>query len=131
MIKASELRLGNLVRNGTSAGCYTVCMIEGSGSIWFTEMDGHSYDLEENDIGGVPLTPDFLKIAGFRQFPPLYYWALNAVDFINDGEDWWLCYENEGSRNLTYYGEPFKFVHQLQNLYFALTGEELTIKEIA
>lgn len=28
--------------------------------------------------------------------------------------------------------EPFikiKFVHQLQNLYFALTGEELTIKE--
>ena len=26
-------------------------------------------------------------------------------------------------------GEPFIYVHQLQNLYFALTGEELIIKE--
>ena len=35
-----------------------------------------------------------------------------------------LCLENDST-----YLRDIKYVHQLQNLYFALTGEELTIKQ--
>jgi hypothetical protein len=39
---------------------------------------------------------------------------------------------NEGSLYFcgSYTCTDIKYVHQLQNLYFALTGEELTIKEV-
>lgn len=40
-----------------------------------------------------------------------------------------FCRITEG--DFAIYNMPCRFIHQLQNLYFALTGEELTIKEKA
>ena len=68
-----------------------------------------------NDIHAIPLTEEWLVKFGFVDnckngyeivnHNPGYYFLDNEGGFIND------C--------------PILYVHQLQNLYFALTGEEL------
>lgn len=75
-------------------------------------------------INPIPLTPEWLERCGLSK----RYW--------NSDKDLKLeIYENKA-----YIGNNFStnasivhninFVHQLQNLYFALAGEELTIKEL-
>jgi len=91
----------------------------------------------KNKIEGVPLTEDWLVKFGFKKLKnsgyhdsELIYWSLN---------DFSLYVGYNGSINLGYEGgeyhecEPvndyeIKYVHQLQNLYFALTGEELEVR---
>lgn len=53
-----------------------------------------------------------------------YFWVKGAfnLEIQSNGEIWFEVYSHY---------IHVKFVHQLQNLYFALTGEELTIKEPA
>lgn len=75
---------------------------------------------------GIPITPDWLNKFGaifpyqdFRcQMGELcFYWNPNGALFLND---------SGYNESITDY--PINQVHQLQNLYFALTGSELTIK---
>ncbi len=106
---ANELRIGN----------------------WFIEkgdvkqFDGDFYHL----LGCVPipLSQKWLEKFGFEysEFEDLYQKGGYDVDtkdnvychfYINEYGDWYKDIEH---------------VHQLQNLYFALTGEELTIKDTA
>lgn len=133
MIKATELRIGNKLISGTSVGYYTVCMIEEFGTICFAEMDGHSYDLEDNDIRPVTLAPEILEKCGFID-PAGEGWGRRL--YLNDRHElaWYLQdqqmygeshvkYQTRGSGFSHDFG--VKYLHQLQNLYFALTGEEL------
>ena len=103
-MKANELRIGN----------------------WFIEkdevkqFDGDFYHLLGCDP--IPLSQNWLEKLGFEysEFEDLY----QKDGFDVDIEDGVYChfYLNE-------YGDWYKdidYVHQLQNLYFALTGEELT-----
>lgn len=46
------------------------------------------------------------------------------IDFNDQGTQCYLYNCSDGYR----FGIEIKYVHQLQNIYFALTGEELTIK---
>jgi len=129
MIKATELRIGNKLRNGTSGGAYTVSMIEESGTIWFAEMDGHSYDLEDNDIGGIPISPDSLEKCGFYDNNKpgvynLYIGALEKISFsVVDPFISYIAHDRflREFRNILY-------LHQLQNLFYILTGEELNVQ---
>lgn len=81
----------------------------------------------------IPLTPDILQNAGFTKHKNSNeYWTF-----------WWLAngwhiaesHHNEPSAGTEvgkfYWGDEYKEVkslHQLQTLYFALTGKELTYK---
>ena len=76
----------------------------------------------------IPLTEEWLKRFGFDK----------RVMTINGGEfDWELLGEelilyigSEGSGfDCQQFERRLKYVHSLQNLYFALTGEELELKE--
>lgn len=80
----------------------------------------------------IPITEEWLLELGFEKehntgTPDEYYWK---------GKGMSLTHELELSSSDRYYESmpvdnsiPLKYVHQLQNLYFALTGEELKIKE--
>ena len=74
-------------------------------------------------IKPIPLTPEILEKCGFKFNHYAYTYDLAEVSLSqNEFEPVvWV----EGRR--LEIGRPIKSVHQLQNLYFALTGEELIV----
>jgi hypothetical protein len=91
-----------------------------------------------NAIEGLVLTPGILEKAGFEHH---YY---KAEDEAETDSEWWTIRAGKslwGKNEITIvkFDEGLKYschdtraeckyVHQLQNLYFALTGEELSIQ---
>lgn len=93
------------------------------------------YMLEENtelDYNPIPLTEEWLIKFGFRQdFTYKYRWAIGTFVIhlmMVDSENEKLAYHLALD-----YGQmlrkPIFSVHQLQNLYYSLTGKELEIKQ--
>lgn len=145
-MKANELRIGNLVL-GVDNKEYHVIGIFGSEDSGVSlspvrESNTSLYrDTEFKNLNGIPLTEEWLKKFGTKeeatqdslfQTPYLllredgYMW----IEFQADGHyDLFLKQKNtDGTCDSILLDVELKFVHQLQNLYFALTGEELTIK---
>jgi hypothetical protein len=122
-MKANELRIGN----------------------WFIEydepqqFDGDFYHLI--DIKPIPLTEEWLLKLGFYSCETnACYTKYIYTNSRSRVKNWVVKLFNgthtNGSRRYgnklnKYYWDKIelKHVHQLQNLYFALTGEELTIKQ--
>lgn len=73
----------------------------------------------------IPLTEEWLLKFGFKQTNGAFF-ELNGIGFIAGFSitDEFVLSGTFGPRHIHIY-----YVHQLQNLYFALTGEELKIKE--
>jgi hypothetical protein len=109
MIKANELRMGNLIlKNGNLH--YTNYMT-------IRDVYGRSVT-DKVKFEPIPLTEEWLFKFGFVYLNEHGWIKNNVFDFLLNSSfelDW---YENA----------PCKHVHQLQNLYFALTGEELKFK---
>ena len=120
MIKANELRLGNLILVQNQQ--VEVTAIEDDGILDTTAffafgMGCCGCSCEEADPA--PLTEEWLRNFGFK-ISPIYrkgYFELEYGHFSK-------CYQYRQGEVLY----NIQFVHQLQNLYFALNGEELTIK---
>jgi len=127
-----ELRSGNYVQTS-------------SGKIPFKVGFGYLSDLESypnNDIVGVPLTPEILEKAGFKKDGFHSYVKkvennLQTTDgfLVFSGDYLFLRHYNNENRSddsiVTIWNKDlmnFFYVHQLQNLYSALTGEELMIE---
>jgi hypothetical protein len=109
-MKASELRIGNWI--------YHLGVIQKMTAKGLYQMEGENPFIEP-----IPLTEEWLIKFGFKK---VYYgWEKGSFEVESRGDIYLY------SINCNEYtdGMPFKYVHQLQNLYFALTGEELTIKD--
>jgi len=89
-----------------------------------------SWDDKSEGCSGIPLTEEWLLKFGFvkeeltidgnSSYKKVFYFlGTNKEDFVEG-----LYWDND---EMTGY-EHVKHVHTLQNLYFALTGEELTIR---
>jgi hypothetical protein len=118
-MKASELRLGNLIYNK-------------QGNIVYVNTNHLTLLLYgiENEFNPIPLTEEWLLKFGFE---------INRQ--TKEENNIWRCYSEEGFFEVEQigssfflddnhcYGTKINYVHQLQNLYFALTGEELVVKE--
>ena len=118
-MKANELRIGNWVM-GDLKKPYQFELSDFSD--WYNEHNSHEFG---NYIYPIPLTEEWLLKFGF-EYDTITYYKNELMLSINKG------YYNVWYHTLTH-GRLFiemKYVHQLQNLYFALTGEELTIHEI-
>lgn len=102
-MKANEFRLGNYVFSN---------MVEDTIQL--------SALLESQDlqIKPIPLTEEWLFKFGYDWISENHF--ANLGHLIWKVEDRFYCDKN---------GVFLKYVHQLQNLYFALTNEELTIKQ--
>jgi len=114
-MKPQELRIGNWVKYGPrlenkEIGDYEMIML----------IDGGQ------NADPIPLTPEWLEKFGFEYRNE---YRGNGYIFDLPNSKYSCCwFEDKGFRllNLSYTWMPY--VHQLQNLYFALTGEELIIK---
>lgn len=122
MIKANELRIGNWVEVDDKPALVTQIFDSGI-------TCNHNDDITNGEafkhITPIPLTPEILEKAGFENGCPYskeygHTAPKEAFFFEND------YYPNEMSNGRSI-GTEIKYMHQLQNLYFALTGEELPL----
>jgi len=118
-----ELRIGNFVYDEYCGAVY-IEEIRRDGVIATNAKRGKiSGFFSINLISPLALTEEILLKAGF-------YMDINSFQHlkINPTELRWSDAQSGFYVNCHKYGLTFiKFVHQLQNLYFAITGEELKI----
>lgn len=128
-MKAEELRIGNWIRIirslPTQVTGYHLFMMQ-----TYTPLAPNEADYKEM-TEPIPLTEEWLIKFGFKKelvdavgIAQWHEYHLDSVEVFNDGTE---CSELFFIHNSN--RTEVKYVHQLQNLYFALTGEELTIKE--
>jgi hypothetical protein len=127
MIQANELRIGNYVR-GNLGG--------------ILKIKGIKEESDLSHIRPIPLTPEILEKCGFKKWgrddmPRTLSYELGSMqifpsntfcDFDGYG---FLHYKLPNPIDGKDESARFKFnhLHQLQNLYYALTGEELTYNQ--
>ncbi len=114
-MRANELRIGNIIRFSEDGTIFTVDSIEQQGLSVQNEKEIAWINLDEFEP--IPITADWLFRFRFVYYPHLSEFHGKNMIFHNWIKD--RGYISWGSTQI-------KYVHQLQNLYFALTGEELT-----
>lgn len=128
MINQNELRIGNLCWDKKSKELLSVSGLSDDGPAIFTVVNRTNYPLPNGwQADYILLTPKWLGKFVFQ--------ASNGIEMHNDL--WLIVHTHEDRANLydikknttVQLNIPCRYVHQLQNLYFALYGEELTIKE--
>lgn len=130
MLEFNELKIGNYVKCKVSndAGFYKVLSLDG----WMLQimLDGvrRGEWYPSSKIKPIKLTPETLEKCGFKDEGI----SKDPILELGDLGIHLTLPDSNGSMYLTDYGEhlnipTFKYVHQLQNLYFALTGKELEI----
>lgn len=120
-MEIKELRIGNLIYYGESIRKITA--IGDSPQRKFIGVDNMITDLVV--IKPIPLTPEILK----KYKGGTNYFIIGQYFLLQDMGGWHFDYiddDNRGDRAIAY---P-NFVHQLQNVYFALTNEELMIEDL-
>ena len=121
---ANELRIGNWVFDDSYGLHGSPKNIQVMGS-FFNGMDVDS--VVYGNIKPIPLTEEWLIKFGFgnksnsSQGSAMHKRGV-YLGLLSDG----YCFNAESSTNKSC---TLKHVHQLQNLYFALTGKELTINQ--
>lgn len=90
-------------------------------------------EAEFNNIGGIPLNSEILEGCGFKKRGDMYFLKI-PVEGANDHEIFFfipkrITQQQFGRYTVNdYHGSNnFFYLHQLQNLYFILTGSELTV----
>jgi hypothetical protein len=132
-MKANELRIGNLVNSTLLNECRKI-------DAWaLSVIEQGNYQNSHNTtitvFEPIPITKEWLLKFGFKH----QYKTNIGQDFFDcsiDSEFQLYVNLNDSmvSINKKYvgnvYSKKIQYVHQLQNIYFALTGEELTIKGV-
>lgn len=109
-MKAQDLRIGNYINRHQSIV-----------SVWMlAQGDGGTINgVNEDEYKPIPLTEEWLLKFGFVCHP--WGWVNEQIGIRLTLHS--FIYKNDNGANI-----KIKHVHQLQNLFFALTGEELTLK---
>jgi len=119
-MKASELRIGNYV-----CGLKMEEPIRRINDSIQYNYKTERYELDDIDLDcfePIPLTEEWLLKFGFESNPYQDRYENKVIQVE--------CNKLRGYTELWIDGMPhIKYIHQLQNLYFALTGQELEIKE--
>lgn len=130
-MKANELRLGNLISNMYEKTARVREIREHSlwagGFVIITDRNSSAIDT----LQPIPLTAEWLENFGFRTSGP----KLLFLPIPNHKIE--IHYEMQPYGNIVTLQSDFgmlipndiQYIHQLQNLFFALTGEELNMKE--
>lgn len=138
-MKANELRIGNYVnvpRKEQSPFRVdyfdNVKVYQDNGTYECTpigEIPMHPLTWDLADIEGIPLTPEILEKCGFEEeiTQDIMYHHHSGFFFFElwDKENrrsngYWLKFLNK-------FDLEIKYLHQLQNLYFAISGQELEV----
>lgn len=115
MISANEIRIGNWVYDLLETPLQVEVLI----------------NIPQHLMNPIPLTPELLLKCGFKSawsdthFTHYNFNALRISMCIKKSEG--ICKTELGVFYYLSHGPQYKHLHQLQNLYFALTGEELIV----
>lgn len=117
MVNKTEIRIGNLLWPDAPV----------QGYFFVSEIIEDAVNLENtfikkfSEVEPVPITSEFLRQAGFvygRKFCGSDFYDLKLKrDFLGN-EAWEFRRNNKELRDMQY-------IHQVQNLYYAISGEEL------
>ena len=136
-MKANELRIGNLVNVEYKGKILLaeVCLIDHESSISST------FDRQADLVNGmichpkdlipIQLTEDRLLKMGFNVKESIWYSKKTSIRWVR----FEVCIKEKrcilfNSKSINFCDMQFpKYVHHLQNLYFTLTGDELTLIE--
>ena len=116
-MKANELRIGNLVIHEQTTHIIKNVLENTCVSDWVEAKEVDNYTHNYNEIKPIPLTEEWLFKFGFKDNNFCYEFEEHEIKILEDGT--YIYWVDSG------YICSFKYVHQLQNLYFALTQKEL------
>jgi hypothetical protein len=133
-LSARELRIGNWVNTSERAGVhYQICrqgiirtINNATANITPEKCISPIVTVNFKNIDPIPLTEEWLLKFGFEIKEVGYGCHANYPDFhlwLDIDCDYWAFIIEENGKCI-----ELKYVHQLQNLYFALYGNELEIK---
>lgn len=122
MIQANELRIGNLFAMNDFP-MYVEAIFRDTVYLNFEGNEGDVWEEDIKDLVPIPLTEEILLKAGFEKDIESLFYRNNFI--IGKTKTRWAFYHN-GLMG----GELVRidFLHELQNLFFALTGEEIKIE---
>lgn len=130
-MKPNELRTGNLISVYMPISADTVQTIEVGivdiidSKYEFVRVLNHNYPLKY--ISGINLSLEWIRQFHFKPVREnIYEYSWNKIKFRI--ERLAGCYWLKSSAGTTE-SKPLKYVHELQNLFHALHGEELTLKQ--
>jgi hypothetical protein len=121
-MKANELRLGNYICNED----YIVIVesIDKDGCIVNFISDNVQGFTNNKGIEPIPLTEEWLLKMGGKKVNNLDWCIMfGGIEFYCRYNKFWYC-----SIGSVYLSDRIQFVHQVQNLYFSITNQELTMK---
>lgn len=135
-MKANELRIGNFVKNTTMNYECVVYGILNDRLVAVTYPSGVTASEYPEHIAPITLTEDWLLRAGFSKQINKGFVTFHKYVCMTD------FYLRESFKGGYYFGfiingrhyefndaTNYEYVHQLQNLFFALTGDELTFAD--
>lgn len=125
-MNANELRYKNYIQlhdkawqvNDVFGASGLVSCLPNENGEWVSRRSIHDYD-------PIPLTEEWLLKFGFENF--LGGYSIDGFRYWPSDKEFTI-YEDEWMNAPDSCRVHVEFVHQLQNIYFALTGEELTYK---
>ena len=130
-LKASELRIGNWIQDSNAKGrsCRVLRLNSGSEfpiTYHYEKAFEYSPRLGEG-LEGIPISEEWLVKFGFEKSGSIYYSKLEFTVYFDSIHELAVTIE---VKDVDYqiYLKTIQFVHQLQNLYIALTSEELQLK---
>lgn len=122
-MKANEFRVTNLVNyNGEMFPIIFICL----DSVVLIRKDQSTFTVKLDRIKPISITDKILLSCGFKKRKSCFgYWIYEIMFqhtvFSVEEVDLGLCYFYIGNTHVT----QTRYVHELQNLYFSITGEEL------
>ena len=130
-MKATELRIGNYFLDNrklpkimlSDVNVQVESIGEGGVNYWCAQGD-FDWDFTFDEMSPIPITEEWLLKFGLKSRLtriPTYY--KNNFNIRSKRPDWIT------SIGISGYLFKIGYIHQLQNLYFALTGEELELKK--
>ena len=138
-MKASDLRIGNYVYYEHTT--HIVSGIHGNKVYSWWVKDGEPViEYEAKDVSGTQVENPYIDvISQYEPIPLTEEWLLkfgfdmkdkNRLDWVKGAFNLERSNEDNSKFCFEVYSHyiPLDYIHQFQNLYFALTGEELTLK---
>ena len=123
-MQASELRIGNYVIDDENSLVQVYSISKSDTQVSFKTKNNHTI-YYSSDIAPIPITKEWIKKTKLNEGNGIHnsrFSGLLSTKYHELISSWYLYI---GTIEVS----CIEYVHQLQNLYFALTGEELEVKE--
>lgn len=129
MIKANELRIGSKIQQKKTRGlyiCYVIEILEKGINVKAKGQFGEWF-LRFEEIEPIPLSEEILLKCGFEKISE-YIFSIEIDNgwHLNIESNYIFLKYQDNECEISHF--KFEYIHQLQNLYFALTGTELNIE---